>query len=207
MCGVGGRQTALGRSTGKSGMTPERSLAVLVLLVSSVAVLVGCSSSGGSVASKSKPGVSTTTTIARMTEVSAGAGEKVLRYRSIEFSVPEAWPVGDDNGCGPFDNVGVFLQRPSGGSSSCAAMGPTVDTVHVGPLTGFPPTPAGQAPVINDERATPITPGGLVGWRFSKGPVSSSFWVLFPDEQVQLLFTFGGSPKAVERVLATVHRV
>jgi hypothetical protein len=188
-------------------MNSKRSAVVLALLASSAVVLAGCSSSGRSAASKSTPGVSTTTTIALVTQVSAGAGQKVLRYRSIEFSVPEAWPLGDDDGCGPYDKVGVYLQHPGGGGSSCAAEGPTVDTVHVGPLVGYPPTQPGQAPVINGERLTPVTVGGLMGWRLAEGPVQSSFWVLFPAEQVQMSFSFGASPDVVERVLATVHRV
>jgi hypothetical protein len=139
--------------------------------------------------------------------VSTPAG-KEFAYRGVHLVIPADWPVRNEHTlCPAFNDTGLFISDPpteADGEPSCGSTSPPSDGVRIGPLVGYPPTPDGEAPIINGVRLAKLDFRGGVGYRSNGGFKEHSFWVLLPKPGVQLLFTYGSNVKSAEAMLASV---
>jgi len=186
-----------------TGHANEMTRPAVTALVAIGMAMTGCVH-GHSAQPTATPGATATTG----KNVSTPAGQE-FSYRGVHLVVPADWPIHNEHtGCPPYHETGLYVVeplRPDEGTPQCMSSPPPADGVRIGPLVGYPPTPDGEAPIINGVRLAKVDVRGGVGYRSNLGPVAKhSFWVLLPKPAVQLLFTYGSDVKSAEVILASV---
>jgi hypothetical protein len=188
---------------GPTERTADMTGPAVTTLVAIGMALTGCVH-GRSSQPAATPGATTT----NGKNVSPPAGQE-FAYRGVHLVVPADWPIRNEHtGCPPYNETGLYVVeplRPHEGIPQCMSSPRPADGVRIGPLVGYPPTPDGEAPIINGVRLAKVDLRGGVGYRSNLGPVTNhSFWVLLPKPAVQLLFTYGSDAKSAERILSSV---
>ena len=183
---------------------------VLVVAVLGALALAGCTQDDGP-SIRADPGTTTTTAPTTSTSespstsspASAPGALQPVDFGGLTFDVPADWPVhdlaADPTTCVRVDEHAIFLGAP-GDSPDCPArvLGHT-ETLWITPLDDRRQVDAARA-------TTATTINGLTARVDPEPDLNGALTVVFPEQQLLVVVTFGSDRPVADAILASVRR-